>query len=133
MEFIECSQNELKQLIQQHKLDQNWGMAINNIDPLIEDPLADGVYKIVLEGKVIGLIDLVPDMYGPDIIVIDLFEVIEKGKGYGRKIIEKFLNEEVPGCSVFLLPDSEGSAAFWKKLNFKPTFIHGQQEFCYIP
>jgi predicted acetyltransferase len=134
LEFIECTQRELQYLIQNHKLDHKWKMAINNVDPLVEDPLAMHVYKIVFEGNIIGLIDVhMSDMYEPEGIEIDLFEVIEKGKGYGRKSIEEFLNKQVQGYSVFLLPENKGSAAFWEKLMFKPTIINGQPVFCYRP
>ncbi|WP_103109473.1 hypothetical protein [Brevibacillus reuszeri] len=69
MEFHECTQNELQQLIQQYKLDSIWRMAINNVDSKNTNPLADGVYKIVLEGKILGIIDIdQSDMYEPNSI-----------------------------------------------------------------
>ncbi|WP_103109472.1 hypothetical protein [Brevibacillus reuszeri] len=61
-----------------------------------------------------------------------MFEVLEKGKGYGRKIIEELLNNQLPGCTVYLIPNNKESATFWEKLKFKP--IEGTQTvFVYKP
>ncbi|KJD43618.1 GNAT family N-acetyltransferase [Paenibacillus terrae] len=115
MVFEECTFRELESLINKYNLDSLWSMIL--ISEMPGKYLIDGVYKIVLSGQIIGLLDYQhSDMY--DGIEISLFEVLKKRNGHGKKIIEYFLKFVVLGKPVYLIPQNEGSKIFWEKLGF---------------
>jgi len=69
MELVECMKDELPRL----NLELNWSMAVK-------------IFKIEINGKIVGLIDYSEGMYEKNSIHIDNFEVLEKGNGIGSSI-----------------------------------------------
>lgn len=119
-DFIKCTEGEVREAIDncslKHKL---WEMVAPK-DFIRESSIAEGVKKIVSNGDTLGFIDLVCEgMYGSKSIEISLFEVVHKGKGDGKTIIDWIKNDIPKGYTAVLLADTTGSEEFWIKMGFQ--------------
>ncbi|MDC0764246.1 GNAT family N-acetyltransferase [Brevibacillus sp. AG] len=125
MEFSpNCTNDELVSFIKKYDLELNWDWAINISDCscIVED-----VYKVEDNGEIIGLIDFsFKTIFGSDSIQIENFEVFEKGKGIGSKIINALI-DQLPGVHIYLYVNDERSKSFWEKhkfMNDPGTLLH---------
>lgn len=82
----------------------------------IYSPTKENTMTIILDDKAIGLIDL--EVIKEGFFHIYMFEVFEKGRGYGKKIVQELQN-----CSEIekleLNPNDNASYNFWIKMGFK--------------
>ena len=105
MEFMECCEEELKNIIEENDLTLSWKMTF--------EPM-----KIMINGETVGLIDCsLAEVYEKNAIQIESFEVFKKERGIGSKIINEFL-EEARGSKVYLYSDSHRCESFWEKHGF---------------
>lgn len=87
-----------------------------NIPDELYSPSEDLTYTIYFGRKKVAIINLT--CYEPKYVNIDMFEVFEKGKGYGGKIIQELQNcSEVE--TIELNPHDNNSCKFWIKMGFK--------------
>ncbi|KXY73131.1 GNAT family N-acetyltransferase [Bacillus sp. FSL W7-1294] len=108
MELLDCTEEELKIYNKEFGLTLNtWRMA---------EP--EDIYMIKIDGEIVALIEFSKGMYGEKSIQIDNFEVFNKGKGIGSKIVKE-LTKDLDGLEIYLYPSSNKSEAFWKKHKFE--------------
>ncbi|MGG4512145.1 GNAT family N-acetyltransferase [Heyndrickxia sporothermodurans] len=108
MRLLDCTKEELK--IYKEKFDLKlgtWDMA---------EP--EDISMIEIDGEIVALIEFSNGMYGENSVQIDNFEVFNKGRGIGSKIVEE-LTKDLDGAKVYLYPYSKKSDAFWKKCKFE--------------
>lgn len=103
MNFEICTDEELNIIKKEYKLELMWLPRMN--------------YKITYEGKIVALFS---GSLNENILEIENFEVLEKGNGYGRSVIEQ-LKTEVQHITIIPWP---GSEKFWKKCGF--NFIEAE-------
>lgn len=116
VQYIECTKNVLTKVLNDHNLVlKEW------FDRTLKSALFETIkdlFVIQLDESIIGLIDYNLASSGdPNEIEIQIFEVIEKGKGYGRMIINDFIQQQ--GLSIDIIPIN-GSEEFWKTVGFQP-------------
>ncbi|MEK4566437.1 GNAT family N-acetyltransferase [Alkalihalobacillus sp. FSL R5-0424] len=106
MKLLSCTEKEALSLKISKQLTLSWRMSINPM-------------KVELNGEIVALIDCsFGGIYGEDSLEIDNFEVFEKGRGIGSKIIKEILNE--PGIQIIsLYYCSPKSKKFWQAHGFK--------------
>jgi hypothetical protein len=115
MKLIHCTDDEVKVIKNLKGLILSWGIPVNP-------------KKVEIDGEIVALIDFsFGGIYGDDSIEIDNFEVIEKGKGIGSKIIVDFLNI-CENRIVSLYPDNERCKKFWLEYGFEIEYEGGDVE-----
>jgi N-acetylglutamate synthase-like GNAT family acetyltransferase len=104
MKYILCENDELATYKEQYKLELDWENATD-------------VFKLEIDGEIVGLIEYA-EGFEKDSIHIHSFEVLEKGKGIGGKIIGEIIND-AGGYPIYLYANGKKSQAFWEKHHFK--------------
>jgi len=101
-----CTEEEILDFKENNKLQLSWRMS-----------MPEDVFKVELDGAVVGLIEFSESMYDDGGAHINNFEVFEKGKGLGSLIINMFLGSWDKG-PLYLYVNSEESKTFWEKHSF---------------
>ncbi|MEH7503867.1 GNAT family N-acetyltransferase [Neobacillus drentensis] len=111
MELLECTKEEFEFYKEKFLTLTTWNPNFEIESEII-------LNKIEVDGEIVALIEYSKAMYGELNIHIDNFEVFEKGKGIGSKIIDE-LKKDLNGAEIYLYSYSPESDAFWKKHKFK--------------
>lgn len=104
MKFIEITDMDAKRYKEKHGLTLLWAMAVNP-------------FKIKYKNKIVGLIDISIGMYGDKSVQIDNFEIFDKGKGIGSKVIDAII-KEFCGQDIYAYAYDEKSRQFWEMKDF---------------
>ena len=108
MELLDCTEEDLKIYIREWNLKLTaWGSA-----------WPEDICKIEIDGEIVALIEYSNGMYEEDSLHIHNFEVFNKGKGIGSKIIEE-ITKNLEGAKLYLYSNSKESTSFWQKCNFE--------------
>lgn len=106
MKLLECTDAEINNFKIEKELKLSWEMSPNP-------------HKIEIQGEIVALISISKGVvYGPNSIEIDNFEVFDKDRGTGSKIISEIL-KVTKNQTVSLYPDNKRCINFWLKHGFK--------------
>ncbi|WP_313893760.1 GNAT family N-acetyltransferase [Psychrobacillus sp.] len=106
MKFLECTDEKSNDLKETYNLTLAWEMVV---EPCM----------VEIDDEIVALIDMSQGgMFGENSIEIYKFEVFEKGKGIGSKIITEVLKKS-KGKEVYLYAEDRKSKSFWEKHGFE--------------
>lgn len=110
MQASDCTEEELKIYKEKYNLTlTTWNIAG------VKD-----IRKVEIDGEAVALIEFSNSTFEENSVEIHNFEVFNKGKGIGTKIIKKLIKElEGEGIKLSLYSYSKESTSFWKKCNFE--------------
>ncbi|MCP1161361.1 GNAT family N-acetyltransferase [Bacillus infantis] len=111
MELLECTKEEFDYY-------KETFLTLSTWNPIFEFESLSILKKIEVNGEIVALLEFSGSMYGEHSIEIDNFEVFEKGKGIGSKVVDG-IKEYFTGYELYLYSSSPESDAFWKKHGFK--------------
>lgn len=99
-----CTEEETLEFVEKYSLEQNWSGARPK--------------KIRINGEVVALMEFEE---GENEIEIITYEVFEKGKGFGTRIIKELMEDLSEATYLRLYAYDERSKSFWEKCGLVPV------------